>query len=42
MVEVGTMVSSRKKVSINRKRVNLHILKMAASETFNVLLRFNG
>jgi len=24
------------------KRVNLHILKMAASKTFNVLLRFNG
>jgi len=24
------------------KRVNLHVCKMAASETFNVLLRFNG
>jgi len=24
------------------KRVNLHIFKMAASEAFNVLLRFNG
>jgi len=24
------------------KGVNLHIFKMAANETFNVLLRFNG
>jgi len=38
------MVSFRKSVhkSDPGKRVNLHIFKMAASETLNVLLRCNG